>query len=177
MSVLKPYIDSGKLVVVSGQMGMDKVATFRWDGATAQARMDNLLSAYYGNKKVNAVLSPYDGLSIGIISSLKGVGYGSAGPADADHLGPGRRGALDQGDAARRSVFDHLQGHPRSRQGDRRHGRRRAPGKQVTVNDTKTYENGAKTVPSYLLEAGRGLQGQLGEGPGRQRLLQEAQFQ
>ena len=27
MSVLKPYIDSGKLVVVSGQMGMDKVAT------------------------------------------------------------------------------------------------------------------------------------------------------
>src|SRR5882762_6965218 len=77
MSVLKPYIDSGKLVVVSGQMGMDKVATLRWDGSTAQARMDNLLSAYYGNKKVNAVLSPYDGLSIGIISSLKGVGYGS----------------------------------------------------------------------------------------------------
>lgn len=78
MSVLKPYIDSGKLVVVSGQMGMDKVATLRWDGATAQARMDNLLSAYYGNKKINAVLSPYDGISIGIISSLKGVGYGSA---------------------------------------------------------------------------------------------------
>ncbi|MFX8801504.1 substrate-binding domain-containing protein, partial [Acinetobacter baumannii] len=58
MSVLKPYIDSGKLVVASGQMGMDKVATLRWDGATAQARMDNLLSAYYGNKRVNAVLSP-----------------------------------------------------------------------------------------------------------------------
>src|SRR5665648_562694 len=78
MSVLKPYIDSGKLVVVSGQMGMDKVATLRWDGATAQARMDNLLSAYYGKKRVDAVLSPYDGLSIGIISSLKGVGYGSS---------------------------------------------------------------------------------------------------
>src|SRR6266700_690719 len=73
-----PNIDSGKLVVVSGQMGMDKVATLRWDGATPQARMDNLLSAYYGNKKVSALLSPYDGLSIGIISSLKGVGYGSA---------------------------------------------------------------------------------------------------
>ena len=59
-------------------MGMDKVSTLRWDGATAQARMDNLLSAYYTNKRVDAVLSPYDGLSIGIISSLKGVGYGSA---------------------------------------------------------------------------------------------------
>src|SRR6478752_2168030 len=79
MSVLKPYIDSGKLVVVSGQMGMDKVATLHWDPATAQARMDNLLSAYYGNKKVNAVLSPYDGLSTAILSSVKSVGYGSGG--------------------------------------------------------------------------------------------------
>src|SRR6187399_1923340 len=78
MSVLKPYIDSGKLVVRSNQLGMDKVSTLRWDGAVAQARMDNLLSAYYTKDRVDAVLSPYDGLSIGIISSLKGVGYGSA---------------------------------------------------------------------------------------------------
>src|SRR6476620_10134012 len=69
MSVLKPYLDSGKLVVKSGQTGMDKVGTLRWDPATAQARMDNLLSANYTDAKVNAVLSPYDGLSIGIISS------------------------------------------------------------------------------------------------------------
>jgi putative multiple sugar transport system substrate-binding protein len=39
--------------------------------------MDNLLSAFYTTKRVDAVLSPYDGLSIGILSSLKGVGYGS----------------------------------------------------------------------------------------------------
>src|SRR6202140_312629 len=77
MSVLQPYIDSGKLVIVSRQTGMDKVSTLRWDGATAQARMDNLLSAFYTGKRVDAVLSPYDGLSIGILSSLKGVGYGS----------------------------------------------------------------------------------------------------
>src|SRR3982750_3226474 len=77
MSVLKPYIDSGKLVVQSGQMGMEKVGTLRWDGAVAQARMDNLLSAYYTDKHVDAVLSPYDGLSIGILAALKGVGYGS----------------------------------------------------------------------------------------------------
>src|SRR6195952_387426 len=75
MSVLKPYLDSGKLVVVSKQVGMDKVSTLRWDGAVAQSRMDNLLSAFYGKDKVDAVLSPYDGLSIGILSSLKGVGY------------------------------------------------------------------------------------------------------
>ena len=60
MSVLKPYIDSGKLVVASGQMGMDKVATLRWDGATAQARMDNLLSAFYGNHQRLTVSSDGD---------------------------------------------------------------------------------------------------------------------
>jgi putative multiple sugar transport system substrate-binding protein len=75
MSVLKPMIDSGEIVIVSGQMGMDKVGTLRWDGAVAQARMDNLLSANYTDKKVHGVLAPYDGLSRGIISSLKGVGY------------------------------------------------------------------------------------------------------
>ena len=47
MSVLKPYIDSGKLVVRSKQMGMDKVSTLRWEASVAQARMENLLSAFY----------------------------------------------------------------------------------------------------------------------------------
>jgi putative multiple sugar transport system substrate-binding protein len=77
MSVLQPLIDSGDIVIVSGQMGMDTVGTLRWDGAVAQARMDNLLSAHYTDKQIHGVLSPYDGLSIGILSSLKGVGYGS----------------------------------------------------------------------------------------------------
>jgi putative multiple sugar transport system substrate-binding protein len=77
MSVLQPMIDDGDIVIVSGQMGMDTVGTLRWDGAVAQARMDNLLSAHYTDKQIHGVLSPYDGLSIGILSSLKGVGYGS----------------------------------------------------------------------------------------------------
>ncbi|KJC48346.1 sugar ABC transporter substrate-binding protein [Bradyrhizobium sp. LTSP849] len=152
MSVLKPYIDSGKLVVVSGQMGMDKVATLRWDGATAQARMDNLLSAYYGNKKVNAVLSPYDGLSIGIISSLKGVGYGSA-----DQPMP----IISGQDAEVPSIKAMLRGDQYSTifKDTRDLAKVTADmvdaalaGKQVTVNDTKTYENGVKIVPSYLLK-------------------------
>ncbi len=77
MSVLQPMIDAGDIAIPSGQMGMDKVGTLRWDGAVAQARMDNLLSANYGDKQINGALTPYDGLSIGILSSLKGVGYGS----------------------------------------------------------------------------------------------------
>lgn len=152
MSVLKPYIDSGKLVVVSGQMGMDKVATLRWDGATAQSRMDNLLSAYYGNKKINAVLSPYDGISIGIISSLKGVGYGSAGQPMP---------VISGQDAEVPSIKAMLRGDQYSTifKDTRDLAKVTADmvdaalaGKQVTVNDTKTYENGVKTVPSYLLK-------------------------
>ena len=78
MSVFKPYFDSKQLTVPSGQTKFNQIATLRWDGSTAQSRMDNLLSANYTDKKLDAVLSPYDPISLGIISSLKGVGYGSA---------------------------------------------------------------------------------------------------
>jgi putative multiple sugar transport system substrate-binding protein len=152
MSVLQPYIDSKKLVVVSGQTGMDKVATLRWDGATAQSRMDNLLSAYYGNKKLNAVLSPYDGISIGIISSLKGVGYGSPDQpmpiiSGQDAEVPSIK-AMIRGDQYS-TIFKDTRDLAKvtADMVDAALG-----GKQVTVNDTKTYENGVKTVPSYLLK-------------------------
>ena len=78
MSVLQPLIDDKTLVVKSGQMGMDKVGTLRWLAATAQARMDNLLSSSYSDgSRVDGVLSPYDGLSRGITASLRAVGYGT----------------------------------------------------------------------------------------------------
>jgi putative multiple sugar transport system substrate-binding protein len=152
MSVLQPYIDKGKLVVGSGQMGMDKVSTLRWDGATAQARMDNLLSAFYGRKRVDAVLSPYDGLSIGILSSLKGVGYGSGNMAMPIVSGQ---------DAEVPSIKSMQRGEQYSTifKDTRDLARVTADmvdaalsGKEVTVNDTKTYNNGVKVVPSYLLK-------------------------
>jgi putative multiple sugar transport system substrate-binding protein len=61
MSVLQPLIDAGDIVVPSGQMGMDVVGTLRWDGAVAQSRMDNLLSANYGDKQLHGALSPMTG--------------------------------------------------------------------------------------------------------------------
>jgi putative multiple sugar transport system substrate-binding protein len=152
MSVLKPYIDSGKLVVASGQTGMAKVATLRWDGATAQSRMDNLLSAFYGKKRVDAVLSPYDGISIGIISSLKGVGYGSP-----DQPMP----IISGQDAEVPSVKAMLRGEQYSTIFKDTRDLARVTvdmvdavlsGKPVSVNDTKTYNNGVKIVPSYLLK-------------------------
>ena len=152
MSVLKPYLDSGKLVVRSKQMGMDKVGTLRWDGAVAQARMDNLLSAFYGKARVDAVLSPYDGLSIGILSSLKGVGY-----CTAQQPCP----VVSGQDAEVPSVKSILRGEQYSTvfKDTRELARVSADmvdavlsGKTPEVNDTKTYNNGVKVVPSYLLK-------------------------
>ena len=152
MSVLKPYIDSGKLVVRSKQLGMDKVSTLRWDGAVAQARMDNLLSAYYTNARVDAVLSPYDGLSIGILSSLKGVGYGT--PKLPMPVVTGQ-------DAEIPSVKSIIRGEQRSTVfKDTRELAKVTVGmvdavlsnKTPEINDTKTYNNGVKVVPAYLLK-------------------------
>ena len=79
MDVLKPYIKSGKLVVQSGQTDFAKVAITNWTSATAQNRMDNLItSKYTGSTKLDAVLSPNDSLAIGIVASLKSNGYGSS---------------------------------------------------------------------------------------------------
>ena len=152
MSVLQPLIDSGKIVVKSGQQGMDQVGTLRWDGAVAQARMENLLSSTYTEAKVDGVLSPYDGLSIGIISALKGVGYGSG-----DMPMPIVTGQ----DAELPSVKSIIAGEQYSTVfKDTRElakvtvGMVNAimDGKEPEVNDTKTYENGVKVVPSYLLK-------------------------
>ena len=151
MSVLQPMIDAKEVVVVSGQMGMDKVGTLRWDGAVAQARMDNLLSANYTDKKVNGVLAPYDGLSRGIISSLKGVGYGGA-----DQPMPVVTGQ----DAELPSIKGMMAGEQYSTVFKDTRELAKVTAKMVDtvlqgaepeINDTKTYNNGVKIVPSYLL--------------------------
>ncbi|MEO9169229.1 MAG: multiple monosaccharide ABC transporter substrate-binding protein [Aestuariivirga sp.] len=151
MSVLQPLIDSKAIAIVSGQMGMDKVGTLRWDGAVAQARMDNILSKSYTKEKVNGVLSPYDGLSRGIISSLKGVGYT-----------PGKDFPIVTGqDAEVPSVKGIMSGEQYSTvfKDTRELAKVTAnmvdtvlSGKTPEVNDTKTYNNGVKVVPSYLLK-------------------------
>jgi len=152
MSVLQPLIDAGTVKIVSGQTGMDRVGTLRWDGAVAQARMDNLLSAFYTDERVHGVLSPYDGLSIGILSSLKGVGYGS---------GDMEMPIVTGQDAEVPSVKSILAGEQYSTVfKDTRELARVTVGMvnallgggEPEINDTETYDNGVKVIPSYLLE-------------------------
>jgi putative multiple sugar transport system substrate-binding protein len=152
MSILQPLIDAGDIMIPSGQMGMDVVGTLRWDGAVAQARMDNLLSANYGDKNLHGALSPYDGLSIGILSSVKGVGYGSG-----DLTMPCVTGQ----DAEVPSVKSMMAGEQYSTIfKDTRELARVTVGMvdailaggEPEINDTTTYDNGVKVVPSYLLK-------------------------
>ena len=152
MSVLDPLIASGDIVIGSGQVGMDVVGTLRWDGAVAQARMDNLLSANYGDKVLNGALSPYDGLSIGILSSVKGVGYGS---------GDLKMPIVTGQDAEVPSVKSMIAGEQYSTVFKDTRTLAGVTVKMVDallsggtpeINDTTTYDNGVKVVPSYLLE-------------------------
>ncbi|MGE5496033.1 MAG: substrate-binding domain-containing protein [Burkholderiales bacterium] len=78
MDVIQQYIDSGALIITSGQTTMEQIGIQAWDPATAQARMDNLLTAYYADKDVKAVLCSNDSTAHGVIASLKGSGYGTA---------------------------------------------------------------------------------------------------
>ena len=78
MNKLKPYLDNGKLVVESDQVDYAVTAIQSWDSAKAQARMDNLLSGYYANKHLDAVLVAADCLALGVVSSLESMGYGTA---------------------------------------------------------------------------------------------------
>ena len=151
MSVLQPYIDEGKLVVKSKQTNFEQAATLRWDGAVAQERMDNLLSANYSSEEVDAIYSPFDGISRGTISSLKAIGYGTeskplpvvtgqdAELASVKSIVAGEQTATifkDTRELAKKAVnmADSV-----------------LKGEEPEVNDTETYDNGAKVVESYLL--------------------------
>jgi len=152
MNVLQKYIDDGTLVVKSGQTDFKQVATLRWDAGRAQDRMENLLSKVYTQDDVDAVLSPYDGLSIGILSALKSVGYGGAGKPLPIVTGQDAEVASVKSilaDEQTQTVFK-----------DTRELAKTAvdmtsaalKGEEPEVNDTETYDNGVKVVPSMLLE-------------------------
>jgi putative multiple sugar transport system substrate-binding protein len=152
MDVLQPYIDNGTLVVKSTQTDIEQVATLRWDGETAQSRMEDILTANYSDgSKVNAVLSPYDGISRGIISALTDAGYvvGTDFPIIS-----GQDAELDSVKAIvsgeqYATIFK-----------DTRELAAEAVkmtvavlnGDEPEINNTTDYDNGVKVVPSYLLQ-------------------------
>ncbi|PJE97277.1 sugar ABC transporter substrate-binding protein [Streptomyces carminius] len=152
MKVLKPHLDKGQLVVRSGQTALNQVTTLRWDGGTAQKRMDDLLTSTYSKARVDAVLSPYDGISIGILSALKSDDYGSAAKPLPIVTGQ---------DAEVASVKSIIAGEQTQTVYKDTRALAKVAADMVAavlgdekpeINDDKTYDNGEKVVPAYLLD-------------------------
>lgn len=152
MDTLKPYIESGVLKIKSGQVDMDKIAIEGWKSEGAQARMDNLLSGFYTNENVDVILSPNDSLASGIVASLKAAGYGSASKPfpvltgqDCDITNVKMLIAGEQSMSVFKDtrtlaskVVEMVEAIMKN--------------EEPKVNDTTTYNNGVKVVPSYLCE-------------------------
>ncbi|WP_432515272.1 multiple monosaccharide ABC transporter substrate-binding protein [Kineococcus sp. SYSU DK001] len=151
---LKPYIDSGKIVVKSGQTKIDQAAILRWQQETAQKRMEDLLtSAYNDGSKVDGVLSPYDGISRGIITALQNAGYGTGAQKLPVITGQ------DAEIASVKLINDGVQYSTIFKDTRKladeavKAASAMVEGDEPEANDTETYDNGVKVVPSYLLES------------------------
>jgi putative multiple sugar transport system substrate-binding protein len=157
MSVLQKYIDNGTLVVKSGQNKLSQVATENWSQQKAQERMDNLLTASYsgGAAKLDGVLTPNDSVARGVITSLKNAGYGPTLSSKPKPM-PVTTGQ-DAEVASVKFVNDGVQFSTVFK--DTRALAAQAvkaaqdllAGKDPEVNDTKSYDNGSKIVPSFLV--------------------------
>jgi putative multiple sugar transport system substrate-binding protein len=153
MSVIQPEIDNGTMTVVSGQTDIEQAATLRWQQETAQKRMEDLLTAHYQDKKIDGVLSPYDGLSRGIITALQNNGY-SGTVDDGFPIVTGQDAEI----ASVKLIQDGVQYSTIFK--DTRLLAEQAviaaqdllAGEEPEANNTTDYDNGVKVVPSYLLD-------------------------
>lgn len=153
MSVLQPYLDDKTLVVPSEQTDFGTVAIQRWEQEGAQERMENLLTSTYtdGDTKIDGVLAPADVLSRGILTALQNSGYGEGDleiPVVTGQDAEAASAKLIQDDVQYSTIFK-----------DTRLLAEQAvtaataflEGNEPEANDTETYDNGEKVVPSFLL--------------------------
>ena len=149
MDVLQPYIDSGKLVVPSGQIEFAKVATADWSTEKAQNRMDTIISGNYSDgTNLDAVLCSNDSTSLGVQNALASSYTGEypvitgqdCDVANVKNLIAGKQSMdifKDTRDLANQTVkmVDAIM-----------------QGKEAEVNDTESYDNGTGVIPTYLCE-------------------------
>ncbi|PZR54148.1 sugar ABC transporter substrate-binding protein [Xylanimonas oleitrophica] len=145
MSVLRPYLDAGVLVVPSGQTDFESIATQAWSADEAAARMATLVPAYGEGRTLDGVLSPYDGISRAVLTAAASIGQqpvvtGQDAEIDSVKLiAQGTQYATVYKDTRQLAevTVQMVQA--------------LLAGSEPEVNDTTSYDNGAKVVPSYLL--------------------------
>lgn len=151
MSILQPYIDSGVLVVPSGQTTQAQVSTADWKSENAQTRMENLITSNgYSPKgvKLDAVCCSNDSTALGVTNALVSVGYTAADmpiitgqdcdKANTKNMIAGLQSMSVFKDT--RTLADKVVGMVDAI----------VKGSEPEINDTETYDNGVGVVPSYL---------------------------
>jgi putative multiple sugar transport system substrate-binding protein len=153
MSILEPYIKSGKINVLSGQTSRAQCSTPNWSTEEAQKRMENLITSNkYGpnGTRLDAVLCSNDSTAQGVTNALVGAGY----TKDNFPVVTGQ-------DCDVTSVKNMLAGtQSMSVFKDTRTLAAKVvemvdalmKGGTPEINDNKTYDNGTGIVPSYLCE-------------------------
>ncbi len=149
MDILKPKIDDGTLKVVSGQKDFTQAVTQGWKAENAQKRMDTLISASYTSTELDGVLSPNDTLARAILTSVKQAGK----PAPI----------VTGQDSEVESVKSIVSNDPYAQYSTINKDTNKLVAQAITMvqalqkgttpetNDTKSYNNGVKVVPAYLL--------------------------
>jgi len=147
MKVLQPKIDDGTLTVVSKQTDIKQTATQGWLPANAQTRMDTLLAANYGSTELDGVLSPNDTLARAIITSVQGAGKPvpvvtgqDSEPESVKSIMAGVQYSTINKDT--RNLVKQAIAMVKDLQ----------QGKKPEINDDKSYDNGKKVVPAFLLK-------------------------
>ena len=149
MDVLNPYIESGKLNVVSGQTEFSDVATASWKTETAQSRAETILSSYYADgTNVDVWLCSNDSTALGVENALSSNYTGSYPIITGQDCDIANVKNMLEGKQAM-SVFKDTR--TLAKQVVKMVGQI-IKGETVDVNNTETYDNGKKVVPSYLCE-------------------------
>lgn len=149
MDVLNPYIESGKLVVVSGQTSFEECATPTWATETAQSRAENILSSNYADgTQIDVWLCSNDSTALGVENALA-ANYNGEYPIvtgqDCD------KENVKNMIAGKQSMSIFKDTRTLASQVVKMVGQI-LKGETVDVNDTETYDNGTGVIPSYLCE-------------------------
>ena len=153
LDTIERYTYEGAIRIRSGQTEQSQTATDRWSGAVAMERMTSLLERHYQDEPLDAVLSPYDGISRGVIYALDDWGL-TPGSDDFPIITGQDAEALSvqfirDGKGQSQTVFKDTRDLAGVASGM---VEAIVNGDTPEVNDLGTYDNGFKFVPAYLLE-------------------------
>jgi putative multiple sugar transport system substrate-binding protein len=152
MNILQPYLDSGKVKILSGQVEFDQISIANWSQENALKRMENLLSGYYSTgTMINAIIGPADIFAYAYVSALEAAGYKAGTPAWPITTGQ---------DCEKMAVINIL--NDKQTFSNWRDGRVEAAHlldlvdavlTRTTPETNKNFDNGVKQVPSYVCDA------------------------